>query len=96
MVTDEFEWDDKKAAINLGKHGISFERATFAFDDPDGIDFIDESGLGEEVRFKLVARAEHSLLAVIYTERPPRIRIISAREADADEQERYWTRRGPG
>ena len=34
MQTDDFEWDDVKAALNFDKHGISFEEATFAFDDP--------------------------------------------------------------
>lgn len=29
-----FEWDDNKAAINLRKHGVSFESAADAFSDP--------------------------------------------------------------
>jgi uncharacterized DUF497 family protein len=29
-----FEWDDHKSASNEVKHGISFEEATLAFDDP--------------------------------------------------------------
>lgn len=38
---DDFEWDEKKAASNFRKHGITFEEATFAFDDPRGYDFAD-------------------------------------------------------
>jgi uncharacterized DUF497 family protein len=38
MATDDDElrfcWDEAKAASNLDKHGVSFEAATFVFDDP--------------------------------------------------------------
>ena len=34
MKDDEFEWDDVKAAQNLADHGVSFEAARLAFDDP--------------------------------------------------------------
>jgi uncharacterized protein len=30
----EFEWDEKKAAANLTKHGVSFDEAKTVFDDP--------------------------------------------------------------
>lgn len=30
----EFEWDEPKARANLGKHGVSFNLARRAFDDP--------------------------------------------------------------
>lgn len=95
MQTDDFEWDDVKATLNFDKHGISFEEATFAFDDPNGIDIIDASERYDEVRFKLIATDGQRLLAVIYKDREPRFRIISAREANADEQARYVERRGP-
>ena len=29
-----FEWDDRKAASNLAKHGVSFELAKAVWDDP--------------------------------------------------------------
>ncbi len=96
MQTDDFEWDDDKSASNVGKHRISFADASFAFDDPHGLDIMDDSTNYREVRFKLIARLGQILVAVIHTERNDRIRIISAREADAHEQERYRLRRGPG
>lgn len=34
MEDDDFEWDDAKAARNLNGHGVSFEVARLAFDDP--------------------------------------------------------------
>jgi uncharacterized DUF497 family protein len=35
----EFEWDDEKAAINLGTHKVSFEETKTAFADPLYVDF---------------------------------------------------------
>jgi len=29
-----FEWDEKKATVNLTKHGVCFEEATTVFGDP--------------------------------------------------------------
>jgi hypothetical protein len=37
----EFEWDNKKAAKNLNKHGVSFREAASAFGDPLAITFDD-------------------------------------------------------
>jgi uncharacterized DUF497 family protein len=37
----ELDWDKKKAAENLAKHGISFGEATTVFDDPLYVDFYD-------------------------------------------------------
>ena len=30
----EFEWDSRKARINLRKHDVAFEEAATVFDDP--------------------------------------------------------------
>ena len=30
----QFAWDEKKAATNLAKHGVSFEEAATVFGDP--------------------------------------------------------------
>lgn len=38
----EFEWDERKAASNLAKHGVSFEQATRAFADPNAIEYVDD------------------------------------------------------
>ena len=42
MKSDDFEWDDAKAAANLAKHSVSFEQARDAFDDPFAIDLMDD------------------------------------------------------
>ncbi len=92
MQTDDFKWEDAKAAENVTKHGVSFEDATFAFDDADGVDEIDDSGRFDEVRFKLTASVGQRLLVVIDTERATRKRIISAREAEPHEHARHTNR----
>ena len=38
VVFGDFEWDSAKAAANARKHGVTFEEATTAFDDPNAID----------------------------------------------------------
>jgi uncharacterized protein len=49
-----FEWDQKKAAGNEAKHGVSFEEAATAFFDPSGIDGEDlEHSIAEERRYRL-------------------------------------------
>ena len=30
----QFDWDDEKNGANLAKHGVSFELASYVFDDP--------------------------------------------------------------
>ena len=34
MDAPAFEWDSDKTAANFGKHGVSFEEAATAFQDP--------------------------------------------------------------
>jgi uncharacterized protein len=69
MQTDEFEWDDAEAARNLAKHGISFEQATFAFEDADAIDDLDETIQYDEHRLKWIGWNGQRLLAMICTDR---------------------------
>lgn len=42
-----FCWDDGKAASNLRRHGISFEAATYVFDDPMRLEREDVFAQGE-------------------------------------------------
>jgi uncharacterized protein len=84
----EFEWDPEKAETNVRKHGISFELAKSAFSDPFALDLADE--FEDELRSILLGTAEGIVLFVVYTERPPATRIISARRANKHEQNRYY------
>ena len=42
MKSDDFEWDDSKAASNLRNHKITFEMARDLFSDPFIVEWIDE------------------------------------------------------
>jgi hypothetical protein len=42
MQDADFEWDDDKAARNLVRHGVSFERARLVFADPCGVGEVDD------------------------------------------------------
>lgn len=83
------EWDDRKAAINYKKHGIHFEDAARIFLDDNRIDYLDELHSDDEERWKVIGKVRN-ILAVIYTERSDKLRLISARKANKAEQEEYY------
>lgn len=86
----EFEWDQEKAAVNVRKHGVSFEEATSVFGDPLAMNKPDPDHSETENRFILLGRSDrYRLLVVAYAERPPRTRIISARWAARRERKQY-------
>ena len=83
------EWDDNKNKINKKKHGISFEFAAKVFLDDDRIDDFDEFHSDDEDRIKTIGKVD-KILAVIYTERTEKYRIISARYATKKEENDYY------
>lgn len=86
----KFEWDEKKAAINLSKHQVSFEEAKTVFDDPLYVDFYDPDHSDDEERYLIIGESSRGrLLIMSYTERGNSIRIISAREVTRTEREAY-------
>lgn len=90
----DFEWDDDKAAANVRKHGVSFEQAALAFRDLFAVEWLDiRESYGEE-RIILVGTSQGQILAVVYTEREERIRIISARRATKHEKDTYFHQNG--
>jgi uncharacterized DUF497 family protein len=89
MQDDEFEWDDEKATRNLASHGVSFEAARLAFDDAFAVVREDRRQDYSEDRFILLGMVQEHLLAVSYTMRGERVRIISARLAEPRERRRY-------
>ena len=87
MRDDRFEWDDEKAASNARKHGVTFDEAREAFDDPKGFEEPDDDP--DEERWAIIGMTKAGLLYVVFTERGTRTRIISARGADRHEQDLY-------
>jgi uncharacterized protein len=88
MSNEGFDWDKAKAAANLAKHGVSFERASLVFKDAFGLGFLDDRD--PEERWIRLGMVEGTILFVVYTERFDRKRIISAREATRMEQDTYF------
>ncbi len=87
-----FVWDENKNRINRAKHGISFESAMFAFDDPAMLSRPDRFR-GSEERLQCLGYSGNTLLAVAYTFRHHHgeevCRIISARRATKHERNLY-------
>ena len=85
----KFVWDSEKDKINKKKHKVSFETAVRVFLDENSIDNFDEFHSNFEDRIKIIVRVG-KILAVIYTERSDRNRIISARHATKEEEDEYY------
>jgi uncharacterized DUF497 family protein len=85
-----FQWDENKAKINLGKHGVSFEEATTVFGDPLSLTIPDPAHSQVENRLIVLGKShQQKLLVVVHTERGDSIRIISARRASRRERKCY-------
>ena len=85
-----FEWDDRKAASNLQKHGVSFDEAVSVFGDPLALTFSDTDHGEFEHRSRTYGVSNRArLLVVVHTERRNGTRIISARKATRNEKGIY-------
>jgi hypothetical protein len=85
-----FEWDEQKAALNVRRHAVSFEEAKTIFGDPRALTSHDVSHSSEEDRFVTVGRSTRGrVLVVVYTERGPNLRLITARAATRSERRDY-------
>lgn len=85
-----FEWDPEKAAENGSKHGVSFEKASTCFQDPESRTIHDPEHSDTEERYVLLGMsAQGRLLVLIHTERGDNISLISARTADRRETTKY-------
>jgi hypothetical protein len=89
-VRFRFEWDPRKGAANLAKHGVSFEEAASVFNDPLAYTFPDpDHSVGEVRQLTFGVSNSGRLLAVISTERGDVLRIVSARKATRHERGIY-------
>jgi uncharacterized DUF497 family protein len=84
-----FDWNPRKARLNIKTHGISFDEASTAFRDPLSRTIDDPLHSKHEERFVLIGQSvRNRLLVVVHTEKDDRIRIISARLATNKERSR--------
>ncbi len=85
-----FEWDEEKNDRNIKRHGVGFEEAKTAYNDPFLLTFPDEEHSDIEERYiNLGISAKGRILVVIHTERNKNIRIISSRKATRKERKYY-------
>ena len=89
-----FEWDARKAATNVRRHGVPFSEAATVFADPDALDGPDLKHSVQEHRSLRLGRSlAGRVLIVAYTIRgagdDEKIRIISARRASRKERAAY-------
>ena len=95
MASIRFEWDPRKAAANLQKHGISFAEAETAFYDDYASIMEDPDHSSDEERFLLLGMsgALRVLLVVpCVREAGSVIRLVSARKATRSERAQYDAR----
>jgi uncharacterized DUF497 family protein len=86
----KFEWDQRKAASNTRRHGVSFEEALTVFANQLARIFDAEDQPVEERREIIIGHSlQGHLLVISFTEREGAIRIISARKATKNERKDY-------
>jgi uncharacterized protein len=89
-----FEWDPRKAEVNVRKHRVSFAEASEVFSDPRALTIPDDRHSNDELRMTTIGRilkedAVIVILTVAHVNRDGTIRIISARSATARERDLY-------
>lgn len=86
----QFEWNPDKAALNLKKHGVSFDEAATVFNDSLSVTFPDSDHSYGEERYVIIGVSNvNRLLIVAHTDRADRVRLISARKATRFERRFY-------
>ncbi len=84
-----FEWDERKNAINLAKHGFDFADAPGIFELPMVVDLDVRENYGED-RWIGIGLLNGRVVVIVYTEPNEQIiRIISLRKALSHERKRY-------
>lgn len=84
------EWDDRKARINLRKHGVAFAEAATVLEHALSLTFWDPDHSLQEFRFVTIGLSSHGrILMVAHTDRGETIRLISARRATRTERRFY-------
>ena len=85
-----FELDPRKAEANFKKHGVRFAEAEPVFEDDFAVTIADDESDPHEVRFVSIGTGlKGQVLVVVYCYRGSKIRILSARPAEAHERLQY-------
>jgi len=84
-----FEWDESKNRKNIKDHGFSFNEILEIFDDPAFLEGYDQGHSIQEDRYYGIGCLNGILYVIVFYTYRERIRLISARQADTEEQEIY-------
>lgn len=83
------EFDPKKDAENLKKHGVSLSEGDGVLNDPLAATIEDDAAEGERRFVTIGMNLFGSLMVVVHTPRGDKVRIISVRKADPKERKTY-------
>jgi uncharacterized DUF497 family protein len=83
------EFDPKKNALNLRKHGVSLSEGDGVLNDPLAVTIEDPSAEGEQRFVTVGTNTFGSLMVVVWTGRGDDIRLISVRTAEPKERRSY-------
>ncbi len=89
----KFEWDARKAKLNVDKHAVTFEEAAESFYDPYARIIDDPDHSDSEERFILIGMSMSARVLTVshcMREEGSVIRIISARKSTKNEERQYW------
>jgi uncharacterized DUF497 family protein len=86
------EFDPKKNALNLRKHGVSLSEGDGVLNDPLAVTIEDPSAEGEQRFVTVGMNAFGSLMVVVWTGRGEDIRLVSVRRAEPKERRSYEKR----
>lgn len=81
-----YVWDENKRIANLDKHGIDFEDAVLALEEPH-VEFLSERS-GETRKMAICPEAGR-LIVIIFKSAGDECRIISARMAHRNERRKF-------
>ena len=79
----EFQFDKRKSASNLRKHGIDFQSAQQLWNDPNLVEI--DSRTSVEPRWMVIGKIEGKHWSAVVTYRKETIRLISVRRSHKKE-----------
>ena len=89
-----FSWDDRKAKVNIAKHGINFRLALEVFFDENAV--VEPDMTTAEERYRIIGRTMQAFFPILFVvyisiedDGDEIIRLISARKATQTEVKRY-------
>lgn len=83
------EFDPRKNAANVAKHGVALSEGDGVLRDPLAITVEDESAEDEPRWVTIGLNSFGSVMVVVWTQRGADVRLISARKAEPKERRAY-------